>query len=169
MPPCEPVKIILWLGETLGFWIQTAAFILSALAGVAVIYYNGKQARVRALIDLLMRQKSDQHLVEATRRVHALRTNGEKLSKHVDKDSEERKDILLVLNNQEFIAVGIRLKAFDEDVYKESQYNNVIRLWNSCKGFVYELREADSKPTIFQDFEKLAKRWEKSPIKNINK
>lgn len=162
-------KAIGWLGESAGFWVQTSAFLISALAAVLVIYYNGKQARVRALIDLMMKLKSDDKLVEATRRVNALKSNGEKLSTHVGGDSQERKDILLVLNNQEFIAVGIRLKAFDEGVYKQSQYSNVVRLWNACKGFIYELREADGINTLFQDFEKLAKKWESKPIKNINK
>lgn len=141
---------------------------LSAAAGVAVIYFNGKQARTRALIDMLMHHKSDKDLVEATRRVYALHSNGGRLSHHVDKDSDERKDILKVLNTQEFIAAGVRMKAFDEKVYKEMQCTNVLRLWSAAKGFITELRESDKRPTIFQDFERLATRWEKDPIKKIN-
>lgn len=163
----EVAKTVGWLGETWGFWIQTGAFLLSAVAGVAVIYFNGKQARTRALIDMLMHHKSDKDLVEATRRVYALQSNGGRLSQHVDKDSEERKDILKVLNTQEFIAVGVRMKAFDERVYKEMQCTNVLRLWSASKGFITELRESDQKKTIFQDFERLAIRWEKSPIKQV--
>ncbi len=157
-----------WLGESWGFWMQTAAFSLSAIAAVAVIYYNGKQSRVRTLIDILMHQKSDKDLIEATRRVNALRVNGEKLSKHVDVDSDVRKDILMVLNNQEFLAVGVRLGYFDENVYKQSQCSNVLRLWGACQGFIYELRQGDKKPTLFQDFEELAKRWESNPLKKIS-
>ena len=164
----EVAKSIGWLGETWGFWIQTGAFLLSAVAGVAVIYFNGKQARTRALIDMLTHHKSDKDLVEATRRVNALHSNGGRLSHHVDKDSDERKSILKVLNTQEFIAVGVRMKAFDEDVYKEMQCSNVLRLWSASKGFITELRESDKAPTIFQDFERLATRWEKKPIKKIN-
>lgn len=160
-------KMVGWLGETWGFWIQTGAFLLSAIGGVAVIYYNGRQARTRALIDMLMQHKSDKDLIEATRHVYALQSNGGRLSHHVDKDSDERKDILKVLNTQEFIAVGVRMRAFDEKVYKQMQCSNVLRLWSASKGFIHELREADQRPTIFQDFERLACRWEKKPIKKI--
>ena len=163
----EAAKAVGWLGETWGFWIQTGAFFVSALGAIAVIYYNGRQARVSALINLLLHQKSDVELIEATRRVYALKTKGDTLSKHVSADSSERKDILKVLNNQEFIAVGVRLNAFDEDVYKQSQCTNVLRLWEVASGFIHELRSADGKATIFQDFERLAKRWGEKPIEKL--
>lgn len=140
---------------------------MSALAGVLVIFHNGKQSRVRALIDLIVQQKMDVELIDATRRVYALRDNSGPLSTHAEKDSQERKDILRVLNNQEFIAVGVRLKAFDGAVYKQMQCTNVLRLWNVTRGFIHEIRQSDGKETIFQDFEMLACRWEKDPIKKV--
>lgn len=73
----QAVKAIGWLGETWGFWIQTGAFFLSALGAIAVIYYNGKQARLRALIDHIVHQKTDKELVEATRPVNALHGSGQ--------------------------------------------------------------------------------------------
>ena len=163
----ESVKSIIWLGETWGFGIQTAVFALSAIAGVAVIYFNGKQARTRALIDMLMQHKVDQELVKATRQVHQLQNSGESLAQHVDKNTEQRKAILKVLNTHEFIAVGVRMGAFDEKVYKQMQCSNVLRLWSSSCGFIHELRKADQKETLFQDFERLAHRWEKKPIQKI--
>ena len=167
MPDQITVVTVGWLGESWGFWIQTGAFFVSALGAIAVIYYNGRQARVTSLINLLMHQKSDVELIEATRRVHALKENGSTLSNHVLHDSKERKDILRVRNNQEFIAVGIRLKAFDENVYKQTQCTNVLRLWEATSGFIHELRGVDGKTTIFQDFERLAKRWRDKPLKQI--
>jgi hypothetical protein len=165
---CQQIaKTIGWLGETWGFWLQTGAFFLSALAAVAVIYHNGAQARVRALIDLIVQQKMDTELIEATRRVYALKSNGSRFTDHLDGNSEERKDILKVLNNQEFIAVGIRMKAFDEKVYKQMQCTNVLRLWEVSQGFIQEIRASDGKKTLFQDFERLACRWEKNPIKKV--
>jgi len=141
--------------------------LLSAVGAIAVIYYNGKQARVRALIDLILHQKADTELIEATRRVYAMRSNGTSLSSHVEVDSDQRKDILKVINHHEFIAVGIRMKAFDENVYKQMQCTNVLRLWSATKAFIYELREKDQKQTLFQDFERLATRWEAEPIKKV--
>ena len=168
MDECQhAIKSIGWLGETWGFWIQTGAFFLSALAGIAIIYYNGKQARLRALIDLLVHQKTDSELIEATKFVNALHLSKEAWSKHIEPDCEARKHILLVLNNQEFIAVGIRLRAFDEKTYKDMQCSNILRLWDASKGFIAEVRRDAKKDTIFQDFERLAKRWAKDPIRQI--
>lgn len=165
----EIAQTVRWLGETRGYWVQTVAFLISAIAAVLVIYYNGRQARVRALIDLIVQQKMDAELIEATRRVLALKQNGSRLTEHLAEDSQTRKDILRVLNNQEFIAVGIRMKAFDEKVYKQMQCTNVIRLWDVSRGFIHEIRGVDERETLFQDFERLACRWQERPIKKVKK
>jgi hypothetical protein len=154
-----------FLGESIGFWIQTGAVFLSAVAAIYIIYHNGKLAKRRALIDLIIQQKSDEKLIEATREVYALSKAGNHISQLVDSDKEPT--ILRVLNNQEFIAVGIRKGAFDESVYKEIQCSNVLKLWTATSGFIQEIRKIDGKNTIFQDFEHLAKRWEKNPIKKL--
>lgn len=154
-----------FLGESIGFWIQTGAVFLSAVAAIYIIYHNGKLAKRRALIDLIIQQKSDEKLIEATREVYALSKAGNHISQLVD--SEKEPTILRVLNNQEFIAVGIRTGAFDEDVYKEIQCSNVLKLWTATSGFIQEVRKIDGKNTLFQDFERLAKRWEKNPIKKL--
>jgi Domain of unknown function (DUF4760) len=163
----EIAKSIGWLGETWGFWIQTGAFLLSAGAGAYVIHHNGVLAKKRALIDLIIHQKSDEKLLAATQVVYRLHEDGKHLSALVGTDSEERRSILLVLNNQEFIATGIRMGAFDEKVYKQMQCSNVRKLWTTASGFVQELRKIDGRQTIFQDFEKLALKWDNNPIKKI--
>lgn len=45
--------------------IQTAAIVLSAIAAIYLIYYNGKIARQQSLINLIIQQRSDQALNEA--------------------------------------------------------------------------------------------------------
>lgn len=160
-------RMIGWLGETWGFWIQTGAFFVSALAGILLIRHNGVLAKKRALIDLIIQQKANKELMEDIQGVYKLHEDGERLSASVDQDCDRRRMILRVLNNQEFIAVGIRLGAFDEKVYKQLQCSNVLKLWSAASGFIHDLRKIDGKNTIFQDFEKLACRWEKSPIKKL--
>lgn len=156
-----------------GLLIQTVAFVISAVAAVAVIYHNGVLAKKRALIDLIIQQRSDDQLSQATKTVFDLASaNDKQLSAYVspngdEKHQEIRAAILKVLNNQEFVAVGIRLGAFDEKVYKELQCSNVLKLWRATSGFVCELRKQTNHNTIFQDLEKLAQRWEKAPIKRI--
>lgn len=142
---------------------------MSAIAAVLVIRFNGRQARTQALINLLVLHKSDKDLIAATKQVYALgaSANGTPLSALVGSDTEERRTILNVLNTHEFIAVGIRTRAFDEAIYKEMQCSNVLKLWHAAEGFIIEMRKIDGKATIFQDFERLACRWEKRPISRL--
>lgn len=140
---------------------------MSAAAAIWVIVHNGVVAKKRALVDLIIQQKADSSLNEAIQRVYCLAEGGSHLSHMVGKDTDERRAILKALNNHEFIAVGIRLGAFDEKVYKQMQYNNVLKMWNVTSGFIYELRKIDGKGTLFQDFENLADRWAKKPLKKI--
>lgn len=160
----EPIK---FLGETIGFWVQTGAFFLSAIGAIAVIYYNGKQARISALVNIITQQQANQDLIAANKLVNQLHDQGVAWSQHMGEDCAERTAILRVLNNAEFIAVGVRLRAFDEDVYKEMHCSTVVRLWTSSCGFIYELRNKTGKSTLFQDFERLATRWQRNPIKHL--
>ena len=155
-------------------FVQTGAIVISALAAVFLIYHNGKLAKKRALIDLIIQQRADQDLNVSLRRVFALAKENAPMSRFVtanpndgDGLNADRAHILKVLNNQEFIAVGIRMGAFDESVYKELQCGNVLKLWKATSGFVYELRKSENRNTLFQDLERLARRWEKKPIKRI--
>lgn len=71
------------------------------------------------------------------------------------------------LDTLEFIAVGIRLGAFDEEVYKELQCSKVINTWNSVAALVMDLREEKKPLTLYQDIEQLAERWKANPIKEL--
>ncbi|PJK03920.1 hypothetical protein CO612_07320 [Lysobacteraceae bacterium NML71-0210] len=151
--------------------LQTIAFAASAVAALWLIWHNGQMAKRRAIVDLIIQQKFDEKLIEATNYVYKAYESQEQLGGLLDVKDDESIDklakLLRAINNLEFIAVGIRTGAFDEKVYKELQYNNVLKLWRSTSGFVYELRRREQKNTLFQDFERLAKRWERCPIKEI--
>jgi hypothetical protein len=122
------------------------------MAGVLTIHHNGVLAKKRALIDLILHQKSDDKLLDATQFVYKYQADGKHLSSLVGADSPDRRSVLLVLNNQEFIAAGIRMGAFDEETYKQMQCSNVLKLWAASNGFIQELRKIDNRTTIFQDF-----------------
>lgn len=166
----QSIEIISWLGESLGFWIQTGALVLSAIAAVIVIYLNGKQARKRATIDLMLHQKNNKQLLEDTRSVWDLATTKKTFAAlAADTNSEECSCILRVLNGYEFVAVGIRKRAFDEEIYKMSQYSNVMKIWKASDGFIRDIRAMEDKPTLFQELEWLISRWENDPIHTVKR
>ncbi|MDB5935665.1 MAG: phage associated protein [Massilia sp.] len=138
---------------------------MSAVAGVALIYHNAAQARIRATIDLIIHQKGDAELLKCIETVYKLSDGKVRFSQYLaDTESSERRCILKVLNNHEFIATGIRTKAFDEKIYKLMQCSNVMKVWDSSRGIVNEIRTLECKDTLFQEFEWLAERWKESPV-----
>lgn len=136
---------------------------MSALAAAFIIYHNGKLARLRATIDLIMHQKSDVELMRCVKRVYALSDTVQ--FSRVDAASDDGMCILRVLNNQEFIAGGIRQGAFSESVYKQMQCSNVRKVYKASAGMIAEIRHKEKLDTLFQDFEWLAKRWDNDPLK----
>ena len=162
----ESIKVILWLGESAGFWIQTLAIFLSALAAIYIIYHNGLMAKKRATIDHIIHQKSNPELLKSIRTVYKLHEGNVQFSSFLSADdSDEYKAIFNVLNNHEFIALGIRRKAFEENIYKELQYSNFVKVYKSSAGIIADLRKQTSTDTLFQEFEWLIRRWEAKPLK----
>jgi len=156
-----------FLGETWGFWIQTGALILSAIGALLIIISRERSERRRATIDLVIHQKADSKLQDAKRYILALHTNNvHNFAKYLeDVHSDDCKNILLVLNNYEFIAAGIRESALDEEIYKRVQYSVLVKDWDALSGFVMEFRRIEDRPTLFQEFELLAKRWKKKKLR----
>jgi hypothetical protein len=160
----EPVK---WLGETVGFWVQTGIFLVSAIGGIWIIRARGSQEKRRATVDLVLQQKRDTELSEARHLVTKMHIDGEpNLAKHIgNPDSPEFKAILLVLNTHEFVASGIRSNALDEHVYKRLRFSTLRKDWDGLCGFILEFRRVRASKTLYQDFQWLNDRWENCPLK----
>jgi hypothetical protein len=156
-----------FLGETVGFWIQTGALFLSALGALRIIHSRERSEKRRATIDLVIHQKTDAELQAAKRHVLAMHDNHvQNFARYLEnRESDDYKHILRVLNNYEFIAAGIRESALDEEIYKRVQYSVLVKDWDALSGFVMEFRRSQERPTLFQEFEYLAKRWNKSKLK----
>jgi len=156
-----------WLGETWGFWVQTGALIVSAVAAIYLIAASRKDNRRRATIDLVIQQKQDSELQTAKRFVLSLHENKvENLTKYLaDKNSDECKNLLRVLNNYEFVAAGIREDALDEEIFKRVQFSVWIKDWDALSGVVMELRHSENRDTLFQEFQLMSARWKQKPLK----
>ena len=147
--------------------VQTIAILVSILIATYIVYNNEKLAKKRATIDLVLHQKNDTDLSSALDLLRALDMDiglAEYASME-NKESSEYKAILVVLNHYEFVATGIKEKAFDENVYKRMVYGILVRDWVALKGFVAEIRQSRNRNTLFQEFQWLAERWIKKPLK----
>lgn len=168
MGPHESAKIVLWLGETTGFWIQTGAIILSALVAIAILYNNSHQAKKRATIDLVLHETNNPEIIDAKKQVrhcHEDKIDITQLSCKGNEDKPENAAIKIVLNNYEFIAAGIKEGAFDEEIYKRMKRSIVIRDWEAFAAYITELRRQKKRDKLYIEFEWLAARWNKSEIR----
>ena len=163
-------RAVWWLGETKGFWVQTGALFISALGAVLIVRSRSQSERRRATVDLVLHQINNQELLLAKKEFFKIIDSPEKnCSRFLNqKDTPQYGAIVKLLNTYEFVAGGIREKAYDEKLYKRMQCSAVIRAWDSLSGFVEEFRNSmpqqPSPKTFYQDFEWLAKKWKKDRL-----
>ncbi len=80
-------------------------------------------------------------------------------------DSEEYNAIMHILNSHELVACGIKEGAYDEHLYKRLKYTAVMQNWSALQGFAHQMRTQMNSKTLYQDFEWLANKWAKKPLK----
>ncbi|TBR41784.1 DUF4760 domain-containing protein [Marinomonas agarivorans] len=100
--------------------VKTCVLAASAISALYSIHRNTTINRRRATVDLVLHQKNDEDLKTSNQIVNPL-IHSQNITKFAAKEharSDETKAILMVLNNYEFIATGIREKAFDFNLYK---------------------------------------------------
>lgn len=124
-------------------------------------------ARKRAVVDLIIEQRKDKRLSEIYRKIYTCLKEHKRISEICLSDESFRADVFYALDTLEFIAVGIRLGTFDEDVYKELQCTKVIKTWDAVAALVMDLRQEKNSHTLYQDIEQLAERWKANPIKKL--
>ncbi|MGN6955099.1 DUF4760 domain-containing protein, partial [Neisseria sp. P0015.S004] len=120
---------------TLSDWllIIQAVILFLGLGFTALSVWNNKNDNRRmATVDLILRQRFNEELNKSIEMVYNLvKGDFPNLHQYLDKEKypEERKAILALLNYREFVAVGINTGIIDEEVYKRSFCNIIIRDW----------------------------------------
>lgn len=133
------------------------------------VYRNTESAKKRATIDMIVTERNDKPLQDAITKVNELAKDpGKIFATYLSEDAEDkitRQCIFKVLNQREFVSAGVMDGALHKGMYKNFSYSMFLRDWSNLKGFIYELRKTRNAPTAFQEFETLAKEWEKKPLK----
>lgn len=154
--------------QTYGPLLTTGAILISAAVAVLAIRANGKAAKRRATIDLVLHQKQNKILVDARKLILDLHDGKAQFTKFaLLENAKEQETLALIesLNAYEFVATGIREGAFDEATFKRLRHSVTVRDWAAWETFVSEFRKARGQPTVYREFEWLAKRWIKDPLK----
>ena len=74
-------------------------------------------------------------------------------------DPEIKKDLIVLLNKFEEIALGINQKLLDEEVVRASIGYAFMAAFSKIKPFLYNIRNESSSPSLYIEFEKLVRNW----------
>lgn len=157
-----------YLSGTGATWAQSGIILLTAIIAVWTLRSNRSTNGKRATIDVVMTERRDASMQAAKDTLTKLKRENSNIAAYAHQDqadTPEAKAILALLNHYEFVAGGIRDGAFDECTFKRMKHGITIRDWDALCGFVSEVRNSRKHPTLFQDFEWLARRWKKKPLK----
>jgi Domain of unknown function (DUF4760) len=144
-----------------GLCVQTGAIIVSAAGVASIITWNVKIARRRATLDILLNEQT--HEISITERTAfiALKKKGDLASWAAsDKaNAPEIETIRAVLNRYELVAIGIKQSTLDEQIYKLWCRSVLVQDWRDMKPFVAQIRTLNHIPTLYCEFEGLARQW----------
>lgn len=166
-PSINPDAMLLF-SQKYGFIVQSLFFLISAIIASTSIYFSTSSAKKRAVIDYVMKEQDDEKIISAKKTLKGLHAAKDPLSQYAcnnQKNSEEAKAILDILNSYEFVCAAIHTGAFHEGMYKKMQYQRLKTDHKALMPFISELRTAREHPTLFQEFEKLGNNWRKKPLK----
>ncbi len=174
-----------WTRADLFLFIQTIVIAISAVIAFLTINASKNTSRERATLDIIIDDYRDTNLFEAKTSVYDFIENKtEYMSKNKDvtKDSlveicrahdsdlgegdkKLKKQLMLVLNRNEFYASALNTGLLDEDLFKRVHCSNIIKIWDKLYPTVNQIRQVAKKDTIFKDLEILALRWKANPLK----
>ncbi|HEJ7039371.1 TPA: DUF4760 domain-containing protein [Serratia liquefaciens] len=155
--------------------VSAVAVSIGLIIAVITIVYNVKTARKVHTSVFLGESRFDidyKKGLSTMRRIHesnkAFRSymypsNGQ--ADLTDDEKKEKREIIYCLGFYERMAVSVKNKTYDEKMIKEVFYNSVVNNHDISDPLIKAIREKENKTTYFKEYEWLAKRWKKCPLK----
>jgi hypothetical protein len=151
----------------------TAGSVNNVVVGIGVIVallsilHAGRIARRRESASMLFTTRSDTKLQDGAKLLDSL--FGQKNQPSIDslandKNSEEYRAVMYVLNHFESLSVGIQSGIYDEEMLKQCWCGLTICIYDQTHGLITKVRQG-GRSTCYQEFEWLAKRWKEKPLK----
>jgi len=158
---------IAWLAELLrSEEIRGASLLIGVLVAIVSVRTARQLARKKQAADVIFAIRNDKGLSDGFSRVTSLHDGNDNMRKFADNMlSPEATEMRYVLNHFEYVSVCIQKGIFDEHLIKDCSYGTVIKLYKQALPFIEAVREKHARPTIWQELEWLANRWEKAPLK----
>ena len=152
--------------------VRTILTILGIGVAIVSVLSVRNTAKKKQTADLLFGLRTDEKFVKGIAELRELHQSNQNMRLLADRKRKEYTDnknkvenIRYILNHYERLSVGLRRKIYHEPMLKESQYNIVTKIYDWAHPFIEGVREDTKSDTAYQDFEILAKRWKKRPLK----
>jgi hypothetical protein len=149
-----------------GPWLTAGAILLSATVAALFAHLSIRATREmackRATLDLIQNRELDGDYIEAKYKFNKLRDEDGGLTKWADKAKRNEPEVAAIrtiLNGHELVAIGIKEKIIDEELYRRWFRSSLLKDWRKSKAFIEHLRETEEVPRLFIEFEWLADRW----------
>lgn len=129
-------------------------------------------ARKKQTADMIFASSRDSELLKDVRKIADLHAaTDDNIRKYADtkmSNTDECKTIWYVLNHYEYVSVCVQAEIYDEEMLRRSWCGTVLNLYKHTRDFVDETRKSYQRPTAWQEFQWLAKRWQDKPMKEHN-
>ncbi|QLF92296.1 DUF4760 domain-containing protein [Pseudomonas sp. ABC1] len=137
---------------------------------LATLDHNRTVAKQKETALLMFNSRTDDMLRSGYRTIRQLHTspNDNIVTYATDpekRNSDDADKIRYVLNHWERTAVCVAHEIYCEEILKNSMYTTVVNVYEQAEPFIREIRKVAVAETLYQDFEKMVKRWKAAPIK----
>jgi hypothetical protein len=126
-------------------------------------------ARKKQSADLLLASRGDQLLHAGHAAIRNYYDAGDKnirvLATPEHFEGSEARAVRYVLNHYEVVSIGIRAGIYDEEMIKNCWYTEVVQTYDKTVPLIAAARGRSPTSTVLQEFEWLAKRWRRRPLK----
>jgi len=182
----DVVKFEEWTRNDWFVFVQTLVFLGSAIIAFNTIKTSKNTSKERATLDIIVDDYRDTGLFVAKTEIYEFIENVNEYknkNKDVTKNSlveicqahdsilsegekKLKRNLMLVLNRNEFYASGINTNLLDEMLFKRVHCSNILKLWDRLYPTVNQIRQGAKRDTLFKDLEVLAIKWKANPLKS---
>ncbi len=168
----QQASFLFW-GESIGFWVQTLAIVLTAIFAAWAVHSARQMTKRKNSADVIFNSKNDSTLRYGISTIRRLNQDSSveiaQFAYDLSEKSEDRRNdtasIIYVLNYYEYVAVGIKRGIYDEGILKDSSYTTLIHMYEFCEPYIQNVRRQNQRSTTWCEFEKLALKWKRAPLK----
>lgn len=141
--------------------LATSVALLAVIIAVWGVVSSRAIARRQTTLSHLATLEADGSLQNARQKFNELVREKGNLAEFAAKEWEgtlEQQSIATVLNEFELISIGIQRGIIEPELYRRWNHSNVAFFWKNAQPFVVALRARVDRPTLFHEFEEMA-RW----------